>query len=106
MKLFSRRPTQTQAAVVDVNNDGSYKDVRKTIQTLDRLRSLILDAYNQSLALESLTQSIDKKAPLWNETSLMEVINSITGLLYTTDKVEVNAAIKELDKHIAELRQL
>jgi hypothetical protein len=105
MKLFSRRPTQTQAAVVDVNSDGSYKDVRKTIQTLDRLRSLILDAYNQSLALESLAQSIDKKAPIWNESSLLDVINSITGLLYTTDKAEVNAAIKELDAHIARLRK-
>ena len=103
MKLFSRRPVQ--AAVVEVNNDGSYKDVRKTIQTLDRLRSLILDAYNQSLALESLAQSIDKKAPIWNESSLLDVINSITGLLYTTDKAEVNAAIKELDAHIAKLRK-
>lgn len=103
MKLFSRRPVQ--AAVVEVNNDGSYKDVRKTIQTLDRLRSLVLDAYNQSLALESLAQSIDKKAPLWNESSLLDVINSITGLLYTTDKAEVNAAIKELDAHIAKLRK-
>ena len=103
MKLFSRRPVQ--AAVVDVNNDGSYKDVRKTIQTLDRLRSLVLDAYNQSLALESLAQSIDKKAPIWNESSLLDVINSITGLLYTTDKAEVNAAIKELDAHIAKLRK-
>lgn len=103
MKLFSRKPVQ--AAVVDVNNDGSYKDVRKTIQTLDRLRSLVLDAYNQSLALESLAQSIDKKAPLWNESSLLDVINSITGLLYTTDKAEINAAIKELDAHIAKLRK-
>lgn len=103
MKLFSRRPVQ--AAVVEVNNDGSYKDVRKTIQTLDRLRSLVLDAYNQSLALESLAQSIDKKAPIWNESSLLDVINSITGLLYTTDKAEVNAAIKELDAHIAKLRK-
>jgi hypothetical protein len=103
MKLFSRKPVQV--AVVDVNNDGSYKDVRKTIQTLDRLRSLVLDTYNQSLALESLAQSIDKKAPLWNESSLLDVINSITGLLYTTDKAEVNAAIKELDAHIAKLRK-